>query len=158
MVASASLTGCQAAPARPKASSTRSIASTWRQSAQAWGRSAEIAPENAGTAAEERAVEQAQEALRNRYSVRTDSGPVALQAFWGMHIEAMNWSGMGHAEYTAALGLSPHALRIWRDRLEQSGKRNGLAIPALPECPGSIKQLIAHRVNTARPDERVLGI
>jgi transposase-like protein len=58
---------------------------------------------------------------RNRYSVRTDSGPVALQAFWGMHIEAMNWSGMGHAEYAAALGLSPHALRIWRDRLEQSG-------------------------------------
>ena len=33
----------------------------------------------------------------------------------------MNWSGMGHAEYAAALGLSPHALRIWRDRLEQSG-------------------------------------
>jgi hypothetical protein len=58
---------------------------------------------------------------RNRYSVRTDSGPVALQAFCGMHIEAMNWSGMRHAEYAAALGLSPHALRIWRDRLEQSG-------------------------------------
>lgn len=53
--------------------------------------------------------------------MRTDSGPVALQAFWGMHVEAMNWSGMGHAEYAAALGLSPHALRIWRDRLEQSG-------------------------------------
>src|SRR5450631_4478143 len=58
---------------------------------------------------------------RNRYSVRTDSGPLALQAFWGMHVEAMNFSGMGHAEYAAALGLSPHALRIWRDRLEQSG-------------------------------------
>jgi transposase-like protein len=38
-----------------------------------------------------------------------------------MHIEAMNFSGMGHAEYAAALGLSPHSLRIWRDRLEQSG-------------------------------------
>ncbi len=35
-----------------------------------------------------------------------------------MHVEAMNFSGMGHAEYAAALGLSPHALRIWRDRLE----------------------------------------
>jgi hypothetical protein len=33
----------------------------------------------------------------------------------------MNFSGMGHAEYAAALGLSPHSLRIWRDRLEQSG-------------------------------------
>jgi transposase-like protein len=37
-----------------------------------------------------------------------------------MHVEAMNWSGMGHAEYAAALGLSPHALRRWRDRLEES--------------------------------------
>ncbi|MER9184402.1 hypothetical protein [Mesorhizobium sp. M0767] len=37
-----------------------------------------------------------------------------------MHVEAMNWSGVGHAEYAAALGLSPHALRIWRNRLEES--------------------------------------
>lgn len=58
---------------------------------------------------------------RYRYGVRTDSGPIALQAFWGMHVEAMNFSGMGHAEYAAALDRSPHALRIWRDRLEQSG-------------------------------------
>ena len=58
---------------------------------------------------------------RYRYSARTDSGPIALRAFWSMHVEAMNWSGMGLAEYAAALGLSPHALRIWRDRLEESG-------------------------------------
>jgi hypothetical protein len=38
-----------------------------------------------------------------------------------MHVEATNFSGMGHAEYAAALDLSPHSLRIWRDRLEQSG-------------------------------------
>ncbi len=38
-----------------------------------------------------------------------------------MHVEALNWSGMGLAEYAAALGLSPHALRIWRDRLEETG-------------------------------------
>lgn len=36
--------------------------------------------------------------------------------FGGMHVEAMNWSGMGSAEYAAALGLSPYALRIWRNR------------------------------------------
>jgi transposase-like protein len=58
---------------------------------------------------------------RLRYGARTDSGTIALRAFWGMHVEAMNWSGMGHAEYAAALGLSPHSLRIWRDRLEESG-------------------------------------
>jgi hypothetical protein len=38
-----------------------------------------------------------------------------------MYVEAMNFSGMGLAEYAAALGLSPHALRTWRDRLEESG-------------------------------------
>jgi transposase-like protein len=38
-----------------------------------------------------------------------------------MHVEAMNFSGMGYAEYAAALGLSPHSLRIWRDRFEESG-------------------------------------
>jgi len=43
---------------------------------------------------------------RYRYGVRTNCGPIALRAFWCMHVEAMNWSGMGHAEYAAALGLS----------------------------------------------------
>ena len=33
----------------------------------------------------------------------------------------MNFSGIRHAECAAALGLSPLAWRIWRDRLEQSG-------------------------------------
>ncbi|MER9663554.1 hypothetical protein [Mesorhizobium sp. M0159] len=56
---------------------------------------------------------------RYRYSVRTDTGPIALQAFWDTHVEAMNWSGLGLAEYAAALGLSPHALRKWRARLEE---------------------------------------
>jgi hypothetical protein len=58
--------------------------------------------------------------VRHRFGARTDDGPVALRAFWSMHVEAMNWSGMGHAEYAAALGLSPHALRKWRDRFEDS--------------------------------------
>ncbi|WP_271599993.1 MULTISPECIES: transposase [unclassified Bradyrhizobium] len=38
-----------------------------------------------------------------------------------MHAEAMNWSGMGHAEYAAALGLSLYSLRIWCNRLEETG-------------------------------------
>jgi hypothetical protein len=37
------------------------------------------------------------------------------------NVEAMNFSGMGQAEYGAALGLSLHSLRIWRDRLGESG-------------------------------------
>jgi hypothetical protein len=56
---------------------------------------------------------------RYRYSARTDTGSIALRAFWGMHVEAMNFSGMG-MRCMPQLGLSPHALRIWRDRLEES--------------------------------------
>jgi hypothetical protein len=52
-----------------------------------------------------------------------------------MHVEAMNWSGMGHAGYAAALGLSPHALRIWRDRQEQSGNET-TADPCFIRVPG----------------------
>ncbi|WP_246680614.1 transposase [Mesorhizobium sp. B2-4-13] len=36
-----------------------------------------------------------------------------------MHVEAMNWSGMGVREYAAALHLSATSLRIWRDRLDE---------------------------------------
>ena len=42
----------------------------------------------------------------------------ALQAFWAMHVEAMNWGGMSVREYAAALHLSPTSLRKWRDRLD----------------------------------------
>ncbi|MER8761488.1 MULTISPECIES: hypothetical protein [unclassified Mesorhizobium] len=76
---------------------------------------------------------------RYRYSRRTDSSPIALQAFWGMHVEAMNWSGMGMricrgtrplAACVADLAQSPGRIR----------RRNGLAIPASSECPSPIKQ------------------
>lgn len=42
----------------------------------------------------------------------------AVQALWAMRVEALNWSGMGVREYAAALQLSPHSLRKWRDRLD----------------------------------------
>ena len=56
---------------------------------------------------------------RFRFGVRTDVRNRAIQAFWAMHVEAMNWSGMGVREYAAALHLSPTALRKWRDRLNE---------------------------------------
>ncbi|MCQ9147199.1 hypothetical protein [Ochrobactrum sp. BTU2] len=52
---------------------------------------------------------------RRRFSVSTDERNRGLQAFWAMHIEAMNWSGMGVREYAASLQLSPTSLRKWRD-------------------------------------------
>lgn len=55
---------------------------------------------------------------KRRFGISTDLRNRALQAFWAMHVEAMNWSGMGVREYAAAMYLSPYALRRWRDRLE----------------------------------------
>jgi transposase-like protein len=55
---------------------------------------------------------------RRRYAVSTDVRSKAVQAFWAMHVEAMNWSGMGVREYAAGLQLSPYSLRRWRDRFE----------------------------------------
>jgi hypothetical protein len=37
-----------------------------------------------------------------------------------MHVEAMNWAGMGVREYASGLRLSPYALRKWRDRFENA--------------------------------------
>ena len=49
----------------------------------------------------------------------TDTRSRALQAFWAMHVEAMNWSGMSVRDYAAALQLSPTSLRKWCDRLDE---------------------------------------
>src|SRR5215831_5952896 len=55
---------------------------------------------------------------RPRFGVRTDMRSRAAQAFWAMHVEALNWSGMSVREYATALLLSPTSLRKWRDRID----------------------------------------
>jgi hypothetical protein len=56
---------------------------------------------------------------RRRFGVRTDTRSRAVQAFWAMHVEALNWSGKSVRDYATALFLSPWSLRKWRDRLDQ---------------------------------------
>ncbi|MGJ4951477.1 IS66 family insertion sequence element accessory protein TnpA [Bradyrhizobium sp. HKCCYLS20291] len=69
----------------------------------------------------ERAREERQQALRkqkqHRFTITSDVRNRASQAFWAMHVEALNWSGMGLRAYAVAMQLSPHSLRKWRDRL-----------------------------------------
>ncbi|MGJ5181993.1 IS66 family insertion sequence element accessory protein TnpA [Bradyrhizobium oligotrophicum] len=69
----------------------------------------------------ERAREERAKALRRQQQrnlmVTADVRNRAAQAFWAMHVEAMNWSGMGVRAYAAAMQLSPHSLRRWRDLL-----------------------------------------
>jgi transposase-like protein len=54
----------------------------------------------------------------HRFGARTDTRSRAIQAFWAMHVEALNWSGMSTSEYANALLLSPYALRKWRARFD----------------------------------------
>jgi hypothetical protein len=59
--------------------------------------------------------------------VTTDVPNRAAQAFWAMHVEAMNWSGLSLREYAAELNLSPYSLRNWRDQID-ANVANRLAI------------------------------
>ena len=47
--------------------------------------------------------------------MHTDNGPIALQAFWRMHVEAMNFIGMGLAEH--AVALVSHLIRCAFDAI-----------------------------------------
>ena len=96
--------------------------------------------------------------VRLRFSVSTDERSRALQAFWAMHVEAMNWSGMGVREYAAALDLSPTSLRKWRDRLEESETdidwRAHLHPSARPLVRSSARETaLENRLTEARKDD-----
>jgi transposase-like protein len=50
--------------------------------------------------------------------VSQDKRRQAVQAFWAMHIEAWQWSGLHLRDYSSAHRLSPHSLKRWRDLIE----------------------------------------
>ena len=62
--------------------------------------------------------EQRRERRRRRtFRLSSDKRCQAVQAFWAMHVEALNWSGMNASQYAAALRISADSLRRWRDLL-----------------------------------------
>jgi hypothetical protein len=75
-----------------------------------------------------------------------------MQAFRAKHVEAMNWSGMGVCEYAAALSLSPHAQRIWRDRLDEGE----VEIDWRAHLHPSARRWTAGRPATGNPGDRLL--
>ncbi|MGJ5079282.1 hypothetical protein [Bradyrhizobium sp. HKCCYLS3013] len=72
----------------------------------------------------ERAQEEREKALRKkkqrRFTITSVVRNRPSQAFWAMHVEALNWSEMELRAYAAAIQLSPHSLRKWRDQLAAS--------------------------------------
>ena len=70
---------------------------------------------NAAESARERAR---QRSKRSREPVRGDKHNKAVQAFWAMHVEALNWSGSTAKDYANAHHISVYSLRTWRARLD----------------------------------------
>jgi transposase-like protein len=69
------------------------------------------------------AVESAREDARRRRKrtrepVSGDKRNKAVQAFWAMHVEALNWSGLTAKDYANAHHISIYSLRTWRARLD----------------------------------------
>lgn len=98
-----------------------------------------------------------QRRARRRFGVSTDERNRALQAFWAMHVEAMNWSGMGVREYAATFRLSPTSLRKWCDRLAEGDAgidwRAHLHPSARPVVSTSANGMAAEGGLTDRPQD-----
>jgi len=110
---------------------------------------------------DERKIEhrkQGRKTQKYRYGARTDVNCRAVQAFWAMHVEALNWSGMGLHDYASALDLSPTSLRRWRDRFEDSEVgidwRAHLHPSARPKIRPRPKEFSATNALTRSSDER----
>ena len=95
---------------------------------------------------------------QNRYGVSTDVRDRALQAFWAMHVEAMNWSGMGVREYAAAMYLSATSLRKWRDRLTDDEVEIDWRAHLHPSARPQISTSASSAAKQQTPEERLTGL
>jgi transposase-like protein len=55
---------------------------------------------------------------RTREPLSRNNRTKAAQAFWAMHVEALNWSGLTAKEYASAHRISLYGLRTWRARFD----------------------------------------
>lgn len=66
---------------------------------------------------EQKSVRNQQWRRRNR-PISADKKRQATQAFWAMHVEAWQWSGLHLRDYASALRLSSYSLKRWRNLIE----------------------------------------
>jgi hypothetical protein len=55
---------------------------------------------------------------RTREPISRDKHNKAVQAFWALHVEALNWSGLSAKDYAGAHHIPVYTLRTWRARLD----------------------------------------
>ncbi len=96
---------------------------------------------------------------RRRFRLSGDRRCQAVQAFWAMHVEALNWSGMSVRDYAAAHRLSRHSLSRWRNLLDDGemivdwrARLHPSALPKIsPRTIGTAKESDVERALTSAP-------
>jgi hypothetical protein len=79
---------------------------------------AKIRAQNAKILAESEHDERRKERRGRPLKLSWDKRSQAAQAFWAMHVETLNWSGMTLTHYAAATKLSRSSLHRWRDLID----------------------------------------
>src|SRR5262252_9974235 len=77
---------------------------------------------------------------RTREPVSGSKRNKAVQAFWAMHVEALNWSGVSAKDYAAAHHISVYSLRTWRAPAGRRSAAGRLARASSSQRPRDDKQ------------------
>jgi hypothetical protein len=79
---------------------------------------AKIRAQNAKILAETEHEERRRQRRGRPFKPTANKRNQAAPAFWAMHVETLNWSGMTLTHYAAATKLSRSSLRRWRDLID----------------------------------------
>jgi transposase-like protein len=84
--------------------------------------------------------------------ISPDKRRQATQAFWAMHVEAWQWSGLHLRDYSSALRLSPYSLKRWRNLIEAEE----IVIDWRALLHSSARPLVSTNISTsAKESERI---
>jgi hypothetical protein len=109
---------------------------------------AKIRAQNARILAETERDERRRHRKGRPLQLSVDKRSHAVKAFWAMHVETLNWSGMTFTHYAAAAQISKHSLCRWR-RLIVSGK---VAIDWRAQLHPSARPKLSSGVSSAAKD------
>ncbi len=79
---------------------------------------AKIRAQNARILAETEHEERRTQRRGRPFKLTADKRNQAAQAFWAMHVETLNWSGMTLTHFAAVTKLSSSSLRRWRNLID----------------------------------------
>ncbi len=108
-----------AAPLLPDSPLTGTTFTRWLR-AITDAEAAKIRAQNAKILAETERDERRRQRRGRLLKLAADKRNQAVQAFWAMHLQMLNWNGMTLTHYAAAAKISKSSLRRWRDLIDHS--------------------------------------